>query len=149
MVIISPVNRSFQEHQKLNQTMTYSERTFISGKILWGTKEYNFSSWYWIQQSVLVKAVPQSESKACTYILKISEFQIEQEKSHTHTHTKWWCTVRYLVSIFLNYKVEQMRSHWTPGHPGSLHQFPQSVWEVFFQGFLCTPKQWVYSMRLK
>jgi hypothetical protein len=30
--------------------------------------------------------VPQSDFKALTYFLKISEFQIEEEKAHTHTH---------------------------------------------------------------
>jgi hypothetical protein len=41
---------------------------------------------------VWLKAVPQSDFKTWTYILKISEFQIEQEKSHmytpTHMHTQ-------------------------------------------------------------
>jgi hypothetical protein len=102
-------------------------------------------------QSVWFKFVPQSDLKAWTYILKISEFQIGQEKAnrdthkHTNTHTKCWYTVCYLVSKFLNfhllnYNVEQTRSHWTPGHLGALHQFAQSEWEVFFQGFLCIPK---------
>jgi hypothetical protein len=59
-----------------------------------------------------------------------------------------WYTVRYLVSKFphfhlLNYNVEQTRSHWTPEHPGSLHQFPQSEWEVFCQECLWIPKQWI------
>jgi hypothetical protein len=59
-------------------------------------------------QSVRLKAVPQSDFKSWTYILKISEFQIEQEQSHTHTHTntythtKCWYTVSYLVSKCLN-----------------------------------------------
>jgi hypothetical protein len=93
-----------------------------------------------------------------TYILKISEFQTEQEKSHTytetHTHKMCWFADRYLVKKFLNfhllnYKVEQMKSHWTPGQPGELHEFPQSEWEVFFQEFLWIPKQWIYSMSVK
>jgi hypothetical protein len=59
-------------------------------------------------QSALHKAVSQSEFKAWTHILKISELKIEQEKSQTHTHThtythaKCWYTVHYLVSKFLN-----------------------------------------------
>jgi hypothetical protein len=107
-------------------------------------------------QAVRIKAVPQNEFKACAYILKISEFQIVQEKSHTHTHTytKFWYAVDYLVNKFLNfhllnYKVEQMRSHWIPGQPVALHEFPQSEWEVFFQGSLCIPKQMINSMSVK
>jgi hypothetical protein len=90
-------------------------------------------------QSVWLKAVPQSDFKGSTYILNTSEFQIEQEKSHTqththadactYTHTKCRHAVHYLVSKFFifnlfNDKVEQTRSHWTPGQPGALHQFP-------------------------
>jgi hypothetical protein len=81
------VNRSFQKHQKLWRNLKYSERTFISVKILWGIKDYTFSHGTKHTQSVRLKAVPQSDFKARTYILKNSEFQIEQEKSHTHTHT--------------------------------------------------------------
>jgi hypothetical protein len=134
--------------------MKDSERTFISAKILWGTKDYIFSHGTEHTQSLLLKAVFQSDFKPWTYILKISEFQIQQENlthAHTHTHTKCWYTVRYLVSKFLNchllnYNFEQNRSHWTPGHLGALHQFPQSKWEFFSQGFLCIPKQWINSM---
>jgi hypothetical protein len=53
-----------------------------------------------------LKGVPQSEFKAWTCILKIREFQIEQKKSHTDTHTQsadilfviWW--VNFLTSIY-------------------------------------------------
>jgi hypothetical protein len=38
--------------------------------------------------SVRLKAVPQSDFDSWTCILKISKFQIEQEKSQTHTHTQ-------------------------------------------------------------
>jgi hypothetical protein len=88
IVIVSPVNRRFQEHQKLWKTMKHSERTFISTKILWGTKEYTFSHGTEHTQSVRLKAVLQSDFKDWTYSIKISEFEIEQEKSHTHIHTQ-------------------------------------------------------------
>jgi hypothetical protein len=58
-------------------------------------------------QSLRLKAVPQSDFKTWILILKISEFQIEQEKAqtntHTHTQTKCWYTVCYLVRKFLNF----------------------------------------------
>jgi hypothetical protein len=80
------------------------------------------------------------------------------KKNHTHTHThtqsKCWYTVCYLLSKvlnfhLLNYNVEQTKRHWTPGHTGVLHQFPQCKWEDFFQGLLCIPKGWIYLMSVK
>jgi hypothetical protein len=102
-------------------------------------------------QFVRLKAVPQSELKACTYILKISEFQIEQEKSHTHT--KCWYTVRYLVSKFPNsiywisrFSIQEVIEPQDTLVPSINSHNP---YEVFFQGFLCIPKQWIYSMSVK
>jgi hypothetical protein len=122
--------RNGENHEALGKDIHFH-------KILWGTKEYTFSHWTEHTQSVRLKAVLQCEFKAWKYIRKISEFQMEQEKSHTlththtYTHTKCWYTVRYLVSKFLNfhllnYNIEPTRSHWTLGHPGALHQFSQS-----------------------
>jgi hypothetical protein len=72
--------------------MKHLARTFISTKILWDTKESPIQHGTEHTQSVRLKAVPQSDFKTWTYILKISEFQIEQEKSHmytpTHMHTQ-------------------------------------------------------------
>jgi hypothetical protein len=59
--------------------------------------------------------------------------KITHTHTHTHTYTKCWYNIRYLLSKFLNihllnYDVWQTRSHWTAGHSGALHQFPQSKW---------------------
>jgi hypothetical protein len=80
--------------------------------------------------------------------------KITHRHTDTQTHINCWYTVCYLVSEYLNfhllnYNVEETRSHWTPGHPGALHQLPQSEWEVFFQGFLCIPIRWIYWVSVK
>jgi hypothetical protein len=54
--------------------MKHSESTFISAKILWVKKEDTFLHGTEHTQSVQLKAVLQSDFKAGTYILKISEF---------------------------------------------------------------------------
>jgi hypothetical protein len=162
MIIISHVNWSFQEHEKLGKPWSMWKGQSFPQSSSVVQKSTTFPHGTEHTQSLPLKAVPESDFKAWTYILKISEFQIEQEKSHTHTHThthtykntKWWYTVPYLVSKFLNfhllnYNVEQTRSHWTPGKSSALHQFPQSEWEVFFQELLCLPKKWIYSMSVK
>jgi hypothetical protein len=57
-----------------------------------------------------LKAFPQSDFGNATKFLQISEWQIEQEKSHIHAHTetnvhtkKWWYLNCYLVKEFLNF----------------------------------------------
>jgi hypothetical protein len=67
--------------------MKHLARTFISTKILWDTKESPIQHGTEHTQSVRLKAVPQSDFNGRTCVLKIREFQVEQEKSHTHTHT--------------------------------------------------------------
>jgi hypothetical protein len=63
------------------------ERTFISIKILSGGKECKFSHGTEHTQSVQLKGVPQSDFKAYTYILKISESKLNKKTlTHTHTH---------------------------------------------------------------
>jgi hypothetical protein len=63
-MIISPVSRSFQKHHKLWKNMKNWEMSFISTKILWGTKEYTFSHGTEHTWSLRLQAVPQSDLKA-------------------------------------------------------------------------------------
>jgi hypothetical protein len=86
IVIISPVNRRFLEHQKLWRNMKHSERTFIYSKILWDTKESPFQHGTEHTQSVRLKAVPQSDFNGWTYILKNQWIPNWTEKSHIHAH---------------------------------------------------------------
>jgi hypothetical protein len=83
------------------KTMKHSERTFISTKILWGIKDYTFSHGTEHTQSLRLKAMPQSDFKSWTNILKnqwIPNWRRKITHTHTYTHTKCWYTVRFLVS---------------------------------------------------
>jgi hypothetical protein len=138
------MDRSFKLHQKLWRTLKHSERTLISVKILWGTKEYSFSSWNWTHTLSVTQGCASKWIQGLNIHCKnqwIPNWTRKITHTHTHTHTqtyanpKCWFTVHYLVSKFLNfhllnYNVEHTRSHWTPLHPGALHQFPLSEWEV-------------------
>jgi hypothetical protein len=156
MIIISHVNWSFQEHEKLGKPWSMWKGQSFPQSSSVVQKSTTFPHGTEHTQSLPLKAVPENNFKSWTYILKISEFQIEQENTHTHTYTspKCWYIVLYLLSKFLNfhllnYNVEQTRSQWTPGQLGALHQFLQSKWEVFFQAFFSLPKQLIYSMSEK
>jgi hypothetical protein len=110
IVIISPVNRSFQEHQKFNKPWSTLKGHSFPQRFSVVQKSTPFPHGTEHTQSVWLKAVTQSEFKSWMYILKISEFQIEVQKSHTHTntkthtytHTRFWYSVLYLVRKFLN-----------------------------------------------
>jgi hypothetical protein len=135
-------------YQKLWKTMKHSERTFISAMILWGTKEYSFSSWNWTHKV--------SATQGCLWLKVKSRFDIHSKtqwipnctrKNHTHTHTKWWYNVRYLVSKFLNsiywlYFIE-LGKHHSSTHSLTVDvspavQFPEFTvhFSVFFPTYL-------------
>jgi hypothetical protein len=67
--------------------MKHPERTFISKKILWDTKEFNFSSWIWTHTVSVTQGCAAKWIQGYNICSKFSEFQVEKEKSHTHTHT--------------------------------------------------------------
>jgi hypothetical protein len=92
--------------------MKHPERTFISKKILWDTKEFNFSSWIWTHTVSATQGCAAKWIQGYNICSKFSEFQIEKEKSHTHTHTqthtlghtqtKCWYTLPQPVIKFLH-----------------------------------------------
>jgi hypothetical protein len=121
--------------------MNHLWRTFISAKLLWGRKEYTFSHGTEHTQSVRLKAVPQTVFKPWTYILKISEFQIEQEKSHTHTNTPIYTQSAdiWLMTLWTNFLIPSTKLQgWT--EEKSLN--PRTPWctpsipTIWMRGFL-------------
>jgi hypothetical protein len=112
-------------------------------------------------QSVWLKAVLQSEFKGITYVLNLVNSKLKKKNlTNTHTHTLGHTQTKVLIYSsstsdqisslhLLNYNVQKVRQHWTAGQPGALHHFPQCEWEVFFQGCLCIPKEWIHSMSVK
>jgi hypothetical protein len=134
----------------------------------WSTKVHSFPPRFSGVSWKIAHTVSETQGCASKWIQGLNIHSKNQwipnwtrKSTHTHTHTqthkdtqKCYYTVGYLVSKFLNfhllnYNVEQTRSHWTPGDPGAVHQFPQSECEFLFQGFLWIPKHWIYSMSLK
>jgi hypothetical protein len=108
MVIISLVNRSFQEHQKLWKTIKHSERTFISADSR-GYKRVHIFSWNWTHT---VSATQANSSKwiQVLYIHSNNQWipnwkrKITHTHTHTHTHSadilflnKW---ANFLTSIY-------------------------------------------------
>jgi hypothetical protein len=129
------VNGSFQEHQKMWNTMKHTGRTFISAMIPWGTKQYNFPSW---NRTHTVRVTQGCSSKWLWGLNQISAKQwtakgtrnITHTHTHTHTHTQLWYLNCYLVNKFLNsyllnsHNEQDQKSLNTPGQPGESHQFP-------------------------
>jgi hypothetical protein len=115
--------------------MKQSESTFISAKIIWGTKDYTFSSLHWTHTVSDTQGCASKWIQIMNIHSKVNEFKIEQEKSYTHTytHTKCWYTVRYLVSKFLHPSTELQG--WTDDK--SLN--PRTTW--------CTPSIPTIRMR--
>jgi hypothetical protein len=108
-------------------------------------------------QSLRLKSVPQSEFKAWTYILKISEFQIEQEKSHTHTDTHIQ-THKVLICCSLSSEQFLNSMYWittlnrqevTEPQDSLVHSMISHSLNVRFSFMdLCIPKEWIYSLNV-
>jgi hypothetical protein len=81
--------------------MNFSGRTFISGKILWCTKEYTFSLWNWTLTVIETQGCASKWTQGL-YIHSKNQWIRNWTRKITDTHKKCWCTVCCLVSKFLN-----------------------------------------------